>query len=385
MTKNQSLSLLLLVATMSGCGTLPSAVEPVTVVLPDVEIVKSAPISAADASSSPDGEPAAARTLRLAAVGDVMIANTWPGPTLDDAAFADYFVDVAPLLRDVDIAFVNLEGPVGGDPADVKRCRSPQFCFAFRMDERVPKLLRDAGFTLVSVANNHQYDMGMSGKISTALLLDDVGLPFAGTLERPSATFVVAGVQIGMMAFSANRNMPDFRETDVAMQAIQALAPQVDLLIVSVHGGCEGAPCMEIADRNEEYVGEQRGNVVRFARAAIDAGADVVLGHGPHVPRATEIYRDRLIAYSLGNFATSQGININGVSGLAPLLMAEIMPDGAYVSHRVVSFRQQRNIGPRRDATNEVATVMDRLSRTWLTRSAPAAPVPAVPAGGQVP
>ena len=80
--------------------------------------------------------------------------------------------------------------------------------------------------------------------------------------------------------------------------------------------------------KDETFDGEDRGDVVRFAHAAIDAGADIVIGQGPHVPRAVELYRGHLIAYSLGNFWTYEGVMNYAVSGLGPVLEAWLAPDG---------------------------------------------------------
>jgi hypothetical protein len=112
----------------------------------------------------------------------------------------------------------------------------------------------------------------------------------------------------------------------------------------------------------ETFMGEKRGDLRRLATTLIDNGASLILGHGPHVPRALEVYRDRLIAYSLGNFATAAGINVKGVSGLAPLLLAELAPDGRLLKYEIVSFRQATNQGPKLDQTNEAQKVMADLS-----------------------
>ena len=96
------------------------------------------------------------------------------------------------------------------------------------------------------------------------------------------------------------------------------LAATHDIVIVSFHGGAEGNGAEMLPFAREIFAGEDRGNVVEFAHAMVDAGADLVLGHGPHVVRPMELYRDRLIAYSLGNFATYYGISVEGIRGIAP-------------------------------------------------------------------
>ncbi|MEJ2507021.1 MAG: CapA family protein, partial [Ignavibacteriaceae bacterium] len=114
-----------------------------------------------------------------------------------------------------------------------------------------------------------------------------------------------------------------------------------DLIIVSFHGGAEGKDAAHVKDSTEIFLGENRGNVYRFAHTAIDAGADMVIGHGPHVLRAMEIYKNKLIAYSLGNFLTYGNINISGISGLNVILEAEIdSTNGDFIRGRLIPIEQ---------------------------------------------
>jgi hypothetical protein len=94
----------------------------------------------------------------------------------------------------------------------------------------------------------------------------------------------------------------------------------------------------------------------------IDAGADLVLGHGPHVVRPVELYRDRLIAYSLGNFATYYGISVEGIRGIAPILHATLDDDGRFVSGRIESTIQIRPAGPAPDPVGSVVALMRGLN-----------------------
>ena len=143
-----------------------------------------------------------------------------------------------------------------------------------------------------------------------------------------------------------------------------ALRPQCDILIVNCHGGAEGAKQSHLPDGPELFLGENRGNLRAFAHHCIDLGADIVFGHGPHVTRAVECYKDRLIAYSLGNFCTTFGINLAGVCGYAPVLTARIGRDGHFVDGRIHSFIQTQGTGPKLDPTDKVAQHMRSLSLT---------------------
>ena len=105
-------------------------------------------------------------------------------------------------------------------------------------------------------------------------------------------------------------------------------------MIVGFHGGAEGATHQHVLEGDETFLGEDRGDLRRFTHAAIDAGADLVLGSGPHVVRAMEIYKGKLIAYSLGNFATYGPFNLNAENGLTLVLEAHLAPDGTFLQRK---------------------------------------------------
>jgi hypothetical protein len=144
---------------------------------------------------------------------------------------------------------------------------------------------------------------------------------------------------------------------------VAAHAGTHDVVIVSFHGGAEGADVTRIPFAEEEYFGEPRGDVVYFARRMVDAGADLVLGHGPHVVRGMERYRGRLIAYSLGNFATYYGISVNGLNGIAPILVATLDENGRFVEGMIHSTVQIRPAGPSFDQRRQALTLIRDLSR----------------------
>jgi hypothetical protein len=133
-------------------------------------------------------------------------------------------------------------------------------------------------------------------------------------------------------------------------------------VVVSFHGGGEGADRQHVPPGREEFLGEDRGDVRAFARAVVDAGADLVLGHGPHVVRAMEVYRGRLVAYSLGNFATYGAFNLSGPNGLSLVLEARLAQDGTFLGGRIHPARQERPGGPRLDPAGAVIPVVRRLS-----------------------
>ena len=131
-----------------------------------------------------------------------------------------------------------------------------------------------------------------------------------------------------MVAFAPNVGSNSLNDPQIGLPLVADLAAKHDIVIVSFHGGAEGNGAEVLPFAREIFAGEDRGNVVEFARAMIDAGADIVLGHGPHVVRPMEMYSDRLIAYSLGNFATYYGISVEGIRGIAPILLVTLDDEG---------------------------------------------------------
>ena len=285
------------------------------------------------------------RVVSVAATGDIMLGTNYPENRLPDDDGAGFLAAVAPVLQAADIAIGNLEGVIlsGGEPA--KTCENPDACFLFRSPPRYAGLLRDAGFDVLSLANNHARDFGEDGRTATMTVLDEYGLRHSGR-RGDIASWTHDDLRIAFIAFSPTRLSYLLNDIPTAVDEVAALATEHDIVIVSFHGGAEGPAAMELPFEEEFYFGETRGEVVRFSRAVIDVGADLVIGHGPHVPRAMELYRDRLVAYSLGNFATYYGVSVAGAAGVAPLLTVDLAPDGRFLRGRIRSAEQIRPGGP---------------------------------------
>jgi hypothetical protein len=136
----------------------------------------------------------------------------------------------------------------------------------------------------------------------------------------------------------------------------------VDLLLVTFHGGAEGVKALHTGEAAESLGREPRGDLRRWARAVIDAGADAVIGHGPHVLRGIEFYRDRLIAYSLGNFATYRGFNVSGPLGVTGVLQLEFSGERTLQNARLVPMLQLPRQGPFPDPDSTAIQLVRRLS-----------------------
>ncbi|MCL2282933.1 MAG: CapA family protein [Fibromonadales bacterium] len=292
---------------------------------------------------------AAKDTVSFIAVGDIMMGMNYPEneqylPPQDGKLT---FAEVQHILRDADITMGNLEAVLldsGGNP---KKCIDLKYCYTFRTPERYVNLLVDAGFDLVSIANNHSGDFGEPGRKRTQEVLKKAGIGFAGHKETAETyVFEKDGIRYGFVAFAPNTGTVHLHDTARAKQLISELKAKSDIVIVSMHIGAEYVT--NITRKYETYIGENRGNPYAFVRMAIDAGADVVFGHGPHVPRAFDLYKGKFIAYSLGNFATNANMRITGLSGHAPIVKIKTDSKGNFIEGELFSVIQQGEKGSRR-------------------------------------
>lgn len=310
-------------------------------------------------------QPASDVRISFAAVGDVMLGSTFPTPMLAEDDGASMLKEVTPILSAADIAFGNLEGPMLEGGSSSKCGARSTKCFAFRVPVRYGQHLKDAGFDVMSLANNHAGDFGDYGMESSERVLDGLGIKHSGRSRSVAdvAKFNIKGRRITLIAFAHNNISYNVNEIDVATQVVSQLAKDTDILIVSYHGGAEGTANQHVPDRPEIYLGEQRGHLRRFTHAVVDAGADLVIGHGPHVVRGMEVYRDRLIAYSLGNFATYGKFNLTAELGLSLILEAQIDGDGKFTGARVHPTKQVKPGGAQLDSAKQIIPVLRNLSQ----------------------
>lgn len=302
------------------------------------------------------------REITVMAVGDIMMGTDFPEryKILPEDDGKDLFGNVSDIFSQGDIVFGNLEQVLSDDGQCAKDITRPNM-WAFRSPTSYAENLKKANFTVMSIANNHAWDFGREGTVDTRRALDAVGIKHSGPLGD-IAKFNHNGRSIALIAFSRNLNGYSFLDIRKSNSIIKDLSRKVDILIVSFHGGAEGTNALHTKN-TDEYLGkESRGNVIKFARNAIDNGANLVIGHGPHVPRAIELYQNKLIAYSLGNFCTYGIISIKGIKGVAPILEVRLSDKGEFISGRIYSFRQKPPGFPVPDATGEAVRIMKNLT-----------------------
>lgn len=328
----------------------------------------------AESNNQPAPTPQSSDPITIAAVGDVMLASPFPNESrMPPNDGADLLKDVTPILSAADIAFGNMEGPIVDGGISEKCPPNSTRCFAFRMPTRYAKYLKAAGFDVMSVANNHASDFGEAGRASTRRTLDALGIKHIGSdRERYSTAYLeVNGRTIAFVGFAHNPVQPNVNDLDTARRLVTEADKKADIVVVSFHGGAEGTGAQSVPRRTELFLGEQRGNLPLFAHTVIDAGADLVLGHGPHVLRGMEVYKDRLIAYSLGNFATYGWFRLEAETALTIVLEAKLDTNGKFVGGTVHSARQEGRGIPVLDASGTAVKKVRSLSQTDFGSSAP--------------
>jgi len=328
------------------------------------------------ASSAPkaDATPKNTEPISIAAVGDIMLGSPFPNDSrMPPNDGVDMLKDVTPILSAADIAFGNLEGPIVDTGMSAKCRPGSTQCFAFRVPTRYGKYLKAAGFDVMSVANNHAGDFGEVGRASTQKVLDEQGIKYAGSLQPPATTayFEVRGKRVAFIAFGHNNGMPNVNDLAGARQLVLEAVKKADIVMVSFHGGAEGTDKQHVPNQAEIFLGENRGNLPAFTHTVIDAGADVVLGHGPHVMRGIEIYKDRLIAYSLGNFATYGWFQLAGETAMSMILELKVDAEGKFLGGKLNSAKLEGRGIPMLDSTGASIRLVRSLSTTDFGANAP--------------
>lgn len=319
----------------------------------------SSPTAAPVAHASPT--PAPNEAITISAVGDIMLGSTYQGRGLPEKDGAEMISGLAPILSAADIAFGNLEGPLIDSGESTKCGPGAKLCYVFRVPTRYGKYLKEVGFDVMSLANNHSSDFGAAGRESSRRVLEDLGILHAGNDVNDTAYLTVKGRKIAVLAFAFNPISLNLLDIENAKRVVAETARKVDIVIVSFHGGAEGAAAQHVPRGPETYLGSPRGDLRAFTHAVIDAGADLLLGHSPHVVRGMEVYKNRLIVYSLGNFAFYR-FPFTGPTALSLILDVSIGRDGEFLSGRIHPLMQEGQSGPRPDRNSTATNVIRQLS-----------------------
>jgi poly-gamma-glutamate capsule biosynthesis protein CapA/YwtB (metallophosphatase superfamily) len=263
---------------------------------------------------------ARARTITIGWVGDITPGSRYGLPA---GAGRALFAAVRRTLREPDLMAGNLEGTLSAGGASKCGIVPAEGCFAFQAPPANAAALRDAGLDLVNLANNHSFDFGADGRMQTLRALTGAGVAFTG-LPGDVRVLERHGIRVAFAGFSTYRWTPSMDDPAAVRAIVGQAAAIADVVVVLFHAGAEGADRTAVPAGREWAYGEDRGDSRAFAHAAIDAGADLVLGSGPHVIRGLETYRGRLIAYSLGNFAGVHNFATGGTLSTSGVLTVRV-------------------------------------------------------------
>ena len=298
--------------------------------------------------NSAENEISENKKITIIGVGDIMLGSNYPSKNLLPKNDYNILSDTEKILQDADITIGNLEGTLFDEGGTPKSCSDPSVCFVFRTPSKYGQYLKKAGFDYLSIANNHSNDFGDEGIRETMKNLDELGIKYTGIKKLAETTIIEKdNLKYGFVSFAPLSKTVDLNDYEYAAELIKSLKSKVDIVIVMFHGGAEGNGKEHLTRKTEMFFGENRGNVFKFARMAVDAGADIIFGQGPHVTRAIELYKNKFISYSAGNFATYGKFNLKGSSGIAPIFKITLDSKGNFIEGEIIPVRQTKGVyGP---------------------------------------
>jgi poly-gamma-glutamate capsule biosynthesis protein CapA/YwtB (metallophosphatase superfamily) len=313
--------------------------------------------SGASGASSATGV-AAPRSITIEWVGDIAFGEAYGLPP---GGLTGALAPVRHLLHS-DLTMGNLETTlaVGGEP----KCASigASNCFAYQAPPDYAEQLRHVGFDLMNDANNHALDFGLAGRGETLAALRNAGLAYAA-LPGQITRLRINGISVAVVAFAPYSWTNNLLDIPAAEQLVRRARREARIVIVIIHAGAEGASEDHVPHGTEYDYGEDRGDSRAFAHAVIDAGASIVVGSGPHVIRGIQRYRDRMIAYSLGNFASWDNLARGGTLSLSAILRVTLSPDGAVLAGRWIPIELVGPGLPRYDPSGASTQLVRQLSR----------------------
>ena len=299
-------------------------------------------------TNSAENEISENKKITVIGVGDIMLGSNYPSKNLLPKNDYNILSDTEKILQDADITIGNLEGTLFDEGGIPKSCSDPSVCFVFRTPSKYGQYLKKAGFDYLSIANNHSNDFGDEGIRQTMKNLDELGIKYTGIKKLAETTIIEKdNLKYGFVSFAPLSKTVDLNDYEYGAELIKSLKSEVDIVIVMFHGGAEGNGKEHLTRKTEMFFGENRGNVFKFARMAVDAGADIIFGQGPHVTRAIELYKNKFISYSAGNFATYGKFNLKGSSGIAPIFKITLDSKGNFIEGEIIPVRQTKGVyGP---------------------------------------
>jgi poly-gamma-glutamate capsule biosynthesis protein CapA/YwtB (metallophosphatase superfamily) len=298
-----------------------------------------------------------AATFSLAWVGDMTFGtlNGWPA-----GGTGSLIAAMKPYLHS-DLTVGNLETALGDLPMS-KCTRREKDCYQFEAPPDTAKDLKRDGFSAVNVANNHTLDAGPAGELSTDRALRAARLKWAG---RPGQiTYLTRnGIKIALLGFAPWSYDADALDIPAAEALVRRAKRHAQVVIVMEHLGGEGDDFRHVKPGEQYFLGQDRGNSIAFTHGVIDAGADLVMGSGPHVLRGFQWYRGHLIAYSLGNFCGYDTLGLDQYTSVSAILHVTLNARGKFVRGNITPLKLVSPGIPERDPDRTAISYINSLSR----------------------
>jgi poly-gamma-glutamate capsule biosynthesis protein CapA/YwtB (metallophosphatase superfamily) len=308
-----------------------------------------------------------AKSIVIKAVGDVIPGTNYPNYRLPANSNQLIPKSVRAYLSEADVLFGNFETTLTNHRYSAKDVSRGQV-FAFRSPPEYAKLFSDVGFDVFNIANNHARDFGMVGFNDTMKNLKDVGIETLG--HKNQILFLEKNNnKIAMIGFAPYEFYNSIHDLEAAKALVRKARKQANIVIISMHVGAEGTGALHTKNRTEYFYGENRGNSIAFARTMIDEGADLVLGHGPHVPRAMEMYKGKLIAYSLGNFLGYRTLSTVAQAGYSMILEVQMSPQGSVENAKIIPVRMNKQGIPYIDQNFNTVQLVRYLNKSDFPNS----------------
>jgi len=234
--------------------------------------------------------------------------------------------------------------------------------YAFRSPPHYAQMLKREGFKVLNLANNHAFDFGDAGFADTQSHLQRAGIAVTGVREEITR-LTLRGLNLAVLGFTYSNRFNSVLEIEESASWVRQAKATGAFVIATFHAGAEGASAIWHENAAETFMGENRGNTVAFSRAMIDAGADLVVGHGPHVLRAAECYQGRPIIYSLGNFVGVGGLSTKNMASVSALLEVSIAMDGSVQKMNLLPLRFNEQKLPQADPEEKGTRLVNFLGK----------------------
>lgn len=299
--------------------------------------------------------------ITIKAVGDIVAGTNFPSYRLPRNPNQLFPKTVRDKLKNSDILFGNYESTLTNHPYTTKDTTKGAV-FAFRSPPEYATLFSQVGFDVMSVANNHAMDFGKKGFSDTVNNLNAAGVKTVGAKNQILYT-KVKNIPVAWIGFCFYEYCNTVQDIQKAKALVKQARQKAKIVIISMHVGAEGSDALHVRNATEYFYGENRGNSILFARSMVDAGADLILGHGPHVPRAMEVYKGKLIAYSLGNFLGYKTFSTTAEKGDSLILEAKINQDGDFVSGKIDSIQLDKTGIPQVDKYGQTIELVRSLTK----------------------